>query len=108
MTDHPHQKLIDQGVIRVVDGVVYLTRAAWVAATDCTCYAEDHDVVHFVGFKDDRWWNAVKTFGRPDFVHRFWDARAVAEVMPGDVVVFADGDSTKHPVTHAYDDSAYF
>jgi len=108
MTEQPHQTLIDRGVITVTDGVVRLTRAAWVTATDCTRYAEEHDVVHFVGFKDDRWWNAVKTFGRPDFVHRFWDARAVAEVMPGDLVVFADGDDTQRVKVHAYDDSAYF
>lgn len=64
--------------------------------------------LHFVRFKDDRYWNAVKTFGRPDFVHRFWDHRAVAEVMPGDTVVFAEGDEHQAVVTHSYDDSAFF
>ena len=63
---------------------------------------------HFVGFKDDRWHNAVKVFGQPDFVHRFWDRRAVAEVFAGDVVVFADGDETQDVRVHAYDDSAHF
>jgi hypothetical protein len=105
---HPHQALVDQGVITIADGVVRLTRQAWAFATDCTCYAERHDVVHFVGFKDDRWWNAVRTFGRPDFVHRRWDARAVVEVMPGDLVVFATGDETQPVDPFAYDDSAYF
>ncbi|MFL0160736.1 hypothetical protein, partial [Mycobacteroides chelonae] len=65
-------------------------------------------MLHFVRFKDDRYLNAVKTFGRPDFVHRFWDHRAVAEVMPGDTVVFAEGDEHQAVVTHSYDDSAFF
>lgn len=47
--------------------------------------------LHFVGFKDDRWWNAVKVFGKPDFVHRIWDMRALREIWDeGDIVVFAD------------------
>jgi hypothetical protein len=101
--------LKSQGVITVDDkGVVRLTRAAWVKATDSTRYAEEHDVVHFVGFKDDRWWNAIKIFGHPDFVHRFWDTRAAVEIMPGDFVVFADGDENQSIKEHAYDDSARF
>jgi hypothetical protein len=65
-------------------------------------------MLHFVGFKDDRWWNAVLVFGKPDFIHRFWDWRAVAEVMEGDVVVFASGDEHQEVWKFAYDDSAYF
>lgn len=65
-------------------------------------------MLHFVGFKDDRWWNAIKTFGKPDFIHRFWDWRAVAEICDGDVVIFADGDENDEPRAHAYDDSAFF
>ena len=63
---------------------------------------------HFVGFKDDRYLNAIKTFGRPDFIHRFWDYRARDEVMEGDIVVFASGDEYREPVVFAYDDSAFF
>lgn len=63
---------------------------------------------HFVGFKDDRYQAAVKTFGRPDFIHRFWDRRAVDEVAEGDVVIFAEGDETQEVRQFAYDDSAYF
>lgn len=65
-------------------------------------------MIHFVGFKDDRWWNAVRVFGRPDFIHRFWDRRAVDEIADGDIVVFADGDETQPIWKYAYDDSAYF
>ncbi len=80
---------------------------AWQAATIGGRY-EERGAYHFVGFKDDRYLNAVKTWGRPDFVHRFWDRRAVDEVVPGDVVVFADGDETQAVRPWAYDDSAYF
>lgn len=69
--------------------------------------SENH-CFHFVGFKNDRWFNAINVFGMPDFIHRRWDARAVSEVMPGDVVLFADGDENSPVSPFAYDDSAYF
>jgi hypothetical protein len=50
--------------------------------------------LHFVGFKDDRYWNAVAVFGVPDFYHRIWDVRARQEVVEGDIAVFANGDET--------------
>lgn len=107
MTDAP-QTLIDQGVIRrLPDGRVQMTRAAWQNATRTTPYAE-RGLFHFVGFKDDRYWSAVKTFGKPDFVHRFWDRRAVDEVTEDDIVIFADGDETQAVRTFAFDDSANF
>lgn len=61
--------------------------------------------LHFVGFKDDRVWNALRVFGPPDFWHRVFDARAKAEIAPGDEVVFANGsiDDPTTPFTH--DDS---
>ena len=65
-------------------------------------------MLHFVRFKDDRYLRAVRVFGPPDFIHRFWDARAACEVMPGDVVIFAEGDESQPVVPFAYDDSAYF
>ena len=108
MTCDKHQGLIDQGVIRrLPDGRVQLTRDAWQSATRGTAYAE-RGVFHFVGFKDDRYTVAIKTFGRPDFIHRFWDRRAVDEVAEGDVVIFADGDETQTVRTFAFDDSANF
>ena len=55
--------------------------------------------VHFVGFKDDRYWSAVSVFGLPDFYHRIWDMRARQEVVPGDVAIFANGDETM-PLYH--------
>lgn len=65
-------------------------------------------MMHFVRFSDDRYSNAVKAFGRPDFIHRFWDQRAADEVAPGDVVIFAEGDETQPITPWAYDDSAFF
>jgi len=65
-------------------------------------------MLHFVGFRDDRWFNAVKVFGRPDFIHRRWDYRAVCEVADGDVVVFADGNEFSPVDPFAFDDSANF
>lgn len=94
------QKLVDAGVITVdSDDVVRLTAVAWRTMTH-------QPALHFVGFKDDRVFNALKTFGRPDFWHRFWDHRAMAEIGPRDVVVFASGDETMAPTEYAFDDSA--
>lgn len=67
-----------------------------------------NNAIHFVGFSDNRYNTAIKVFGTPDFIHRFWDCRAVAEVQPGDVVVFANGDETQYVNPFAFDDSANF
>ena len=64
-------------------------------------------MLHFIGFKDDRYNTAVKTFGKPDFVHRRWDYRALCEVCECDVAIFADGDEHSPVNPFAYDDSAY-
>lgn len=64
--------------------------------------------LHFVGFKDDRYWNAIRAFGNPDFIHRQWDVRAKAEIVEGDIAVFAKGDETYPPSDFCYNDSAYF
>ena len=66
------------------------------------------NALHFVGFKNDRFNTAVSVFGKPDFIHRFWDYRAVCEVQENDIVVFADGDETQNVNPYAFDDSANF
>lgn len=63
------------------------------------------NATHFVGFKDERFWNAVKVFGRPDFIHRFWDFRATVEVVPGDRVIFAVKDEHQPINEYTFDDS---
>ena len=55
--------------------------------------------LHFVGFRDDRYWAAVRVWGRPDFVHPDWDRWAAQEVAPGDLVVVARGEADRPPRT---------
>jgi hypothetical protein len=57
-----------------------------------------------VGFRDDRYWSALRVFGGPRFIHRRWDRRAQRDVGPGDVVVFAEGDETQTPSQWPGDD----
>jgi hypothetical protein len=61
--------------------------------------------IHFVGFRTEaEVARAAAVFGGPDFVHRFMDARAVADVAPGDTVVLhAREDGTVRP--YSWDDS---
>jgi hypothetical protein len=61
--------------------------------------------LHFVGFKDDRVWNARRIWGQPDFYHRNWDMRARQEVVWGDVAVFATGSIDDPPKPVSWDDS---
>ncbi len=69
-----------------------------------TDWADEKAASHFVGFRDDRYWNAVRVFGFPDFIHRGWDLRAQREIAPGDIVVFADGDGNQEPRRKSYHD----
>lgn len=46
---------------------------------------------HYVGFRGDEYYRAIRIFGPPDFIHIGWDRWARLEVMAGDVVVFARG-----------------
>jgi len=68
--------------------------------------------VHFIGVvhpdqgKDAHFEAARRVFGAPDFIHRRYDARAVAEIMPGDTVVFHASVDPSHVNPHAFDDSA--
>ena len=64
--------------------------------------------VHFVGFKNEptqRFWNAVRVFGLPDFWHVAWDTRAQREIADTDTVVFAKGESDQLVSPFTYDDS---
>lgn len=53
--------------------------------------------VHFVGFRGDEYTSAIRAFGRPDFIHRWWDTRARREIAEGDLIVFARGDERQEP-----------
>lgn len=56
-----------------------------------------HVCLHFVGFKGDEYWSALRVWGEPDFVHATWDTRAKLEAAPQDVVVHAVGDWQRAP-----------
>ena len=60
--------------------------------------------VHFVGFRDDRYWNAVRVWGEPDFIHRGWDLRARREIADSDTVVFATGPADQEPRVRSWND----
>lgn len=53
--------------------------------------------VHFVGFRDERYYRAVRVFGQPDFIHMSWDRRAQRDIAENDTVVFAKGTSEQEP-----------
>ncbi|UIP06629.1 hypothetical protein LY632_13225 [Erythrobacter sp. SDW2] len=54
-------------------------------------------LVHFVGFRDDRYWNAVRVFGPPDMIHEAWDRYAADDTAPEDLVVLAEGEWDQPP-----------
>lgn len=60
--------------------------------------------IHFVGFRDDRYWNAVKVWGLPNFVHPGLDMRARREIADGDTVILADGPADQEPRSKSFND----
>jgi hypothetical protein len=52
---------------------------------------------HFIGFRGDEYWSAVRIWGRPSFIHMGWDRRAQRDIADGDTVVFAHG-SADQPI----------
>ena len=68
---------------------------------ECTLRARpshSSSCVHFVGFRDDRYLSAVRVWGRPDFIHRWWDKRARREIdFEADTIIFAEGDWRQSP-----------
>lgn len=50
-------------------------------------------IVHFIGFRGDEYWSAVRAFGRPHFIHRWLDQRAFREIdWQEDLVVLANAE----------------
>jgi hypothetical protein len=47
--------------------------------------------VHFIGFRGEEYWSAVKVWGPPGFIHMGWDRRALRDIHPDDTVIFAKG-----------------
>ena len=46
---------------------------------------------HFVGFRKEEYWSAVRVWGLPDYVHPRNDLRSRREISEHDTVVFANG-----------------
>lgn len=44
--------------------------------------------VHFIGFRGEEYWSAVKIFGAPDFIHLIHDNRLYGDVGENDILVF--------------------
>lgn len=44
--------------------------------------------VHFVGFRGEEFWSAVKVWGRPDFIHLINDHRSEGDIADDDLVIF--------------------
>ena len=63
--------------------------------------------IHFVGFRGEEYWSAVKVWGYPDFYHRVYDWRAIGDFAPGDTVVFANRTENKF-TEYTFNDSQVF
>lgn len=63
--------------------------------------------LHFVGFKGNEYISAIGIFGKPDFFHRVYDNRAIAEFCEGDTVIFANGRENKF-TEYSFNDSEHF
>jgi hypothetical protein len=61
--------------------------------------------VHFVGFRGEEYNNAVKVYGKPDFIHQHWDERAKTDIAPGDTVVFGPKAREDRVIERPHDDS---
>ena len=61
-------------------------------------------IVHFVGFRGEEYWSAVKVFGTPHYFHQGWDLRAQREISNNDLVVFASGEHDQKPRQRSFDD----
>ena len=44
--------------------------------------------VHFVGFRGEEFWSAVKVWGQPDFIHLINDHRSEGDIDEDDLVIF--------------------
>lgn len=61
-------------------------------------------VVHFIGFRGEEYWSAVKVFGPPHMIHMGWDRRAQRDIGEADIVVFARGDEHQPMAERNYPD----
>ena len=66
-------------------------------------------IVHFVNWTNpEQYWNAVRIWGKPDFVHRYWDSRVKGgEYHPNDTLIFFTGTESDTPRDPAFNDSEH-
>ena len=60
--------------------------------------------VHFVWFRGDEYWSAIRVWGPPEYVHIGWDKRAWRDVHPDDIVIFARGAADQQPRERTFND----
>lgn len=61
-------------------------------------------VVHFIGFRGEEYWSAVRIWGEPHMIHMGWDNRARREIGEDDLVIFANGHGEAPPRRFNYPD----
>lgn len=61
-------------------------------------------IIHFIGFRGEEYWSAVKVWGQPHYIHRGWDKRAQRDIADVDLVIFAKGTDRDEPRDFNYDD----
>lgn len=59
---------------------------------------------HFIGFRGEEYWNAVKVFGLPDFIHMWHDNRMYGDVGEEDILIFASKANPNHISKYSWQD----
>lgn len=44
--------------------------------------------LHFIGFRGEEYWSAVKVWGRPDFTHEYATWSVLGDCAPDDTVIY--------------------
>ena len=60
--------------------------------------------VHFIGFRGEEYWSAVKVWGFPDFIHSWHDNRMYGDVGDNDILVFAGKSDPKEVSEYTWQD----
>ncbi len=68
-------------------------------------FRQEATIVHFISFRGEEYWSAVKVWGKPHYIHMGWDMRAQREIDEGDLIIFAQGSEADQPKIHNYPDT---
>jgi hypothetical protein len=44
--------------------------------------------LHFIGFRGEEYWSAVRVWGRPDFIHEYATWSVLGDCAPDDTVIY--------------------